>query len=138
MFLMPAFDRLGPVVLVHFLVALRQTHVIRFRVRFDAYQGLWGLEFRRVNGRRKRVQQLGPSLVIQPQHTRTLGTKIPLGRRDPFVWSISIHDSLVNTDMLLAFDLQRIGVGSKINGAPCTPNLAADRTNAQLVRYGCA
>jgi len=62
--------------------------------------------------------------------------------------------------MVLAFDLQRIGVGSKINGAPRTPNLAADRTNAQLrlgvmsaitmsrgwvcssrtylVRYGCA
>jgi len=34
--------------------------------------------------------------------------------------------------MLLAFDLQRIGVGSKINGAPRTPNLAADRTNTQL------
>ena len=50
----------------------------------------------RIDGGGKGVDELGPLLVIHPQHAAALAAEVALGGRAVFFWRVAIHDGVVD------------------------------------------
>lgn len=133
--LVPVFNGQFGIPIVDFLRALGQPDIVRLGVLQKTDERLWILQFRRVDRGRERMQELGPSLVVQPKHGRTFFAEIPLRGGDRLLRGPAIHDSFVDRYVLLPFDLQGVGVGAQVDRAAHTADFATYRAQTELVCY---
>lgn len=79
MLLMPLFQTITRIFLVHLLLPLRPTRPRRLRPSHNANHLIRHRQLG-VDRRRERMNQLRPLLVPQPQHGTTVGAEVPLRR----------------------------------------------------------
>lgn len=91
MFLMPPLQTLRPINIMHNLLPLRPTNPSRLGPRHNASHFIRSGQLG-INGRRKRMDQLRPMMIPQPQHGATVGAEIALAGADLLVFLAAVFD----------------------------------------------
>jgi len=117
----------------HLLLPLRPLHPRRRSLPFNTIHLLRHRQLR-INRRRKRVNQLRPVVIPQPEHSPAISTEIALRLAFLFGGKTAVFDGYIFLDQLLPFlNLQRIVDAAEIDGSGRAPAFTTDATCAQLV-----
>src|SRR5215204_920733 len=109
----------------------------RWRVVQHVADVLGGLGKRRVHCRSKRVDEVGPPRVVDPQEAPAKAAEVPLHLADGYLIGLAliVEFRVVDGEVLSAFDFQGVRVGPEVDGVAASPGgLAADGAIAGLIR----
>lgn len=91
MLFVPLFKTIWPIDIMHYLLPLRPAHPFGFGTLHDADHLIWSRKLG-VDGGRKRVNQFGPVVIPQPQHSAAVGAEVSLRGTFRFLGCSSIFD----------------------------------------------
>lgn len=137
MFLVPPFNAVVTVDIMHRFLAFGPSYPGWLGISQDTNHLIWGRQIG-VDGRCKRMNQLRPMMVPQPEHSTAIGTEVTFRRTFCLVRSATILYGVVFLDEILSLDdFEAIGDTSQVDAAAIATNLAADAACTKLIRHRC-